>query len=667
MAKHTLSVSMTGLGLDPIEGARVTMDKRRAVIADTAPPVNNLYRISAATDEDGLASFLLDPDDLSTYHVAKIFDLAGIPIYEKPFSMPPQDVDLEDSAISVTIGGSLIQFQDEGGDLGTPTSVRYVNFVGPGGQASFSDQTVTINITGESIGFVAITDITPTNPEDNVGDKELSDDDYVLQSCVSSTTEVTVSVLAVTGYGAFKPTVEINGVDATLTRNTATDVWSGSASITLDGESPFTVTASHSGGATDTAIVTLEEAPVVSGVLFSGAYSQGAGQTQHAAGQTLSLTVSSDTPFVALEVLGDGTTAVDAQSTTFAATTSETVTVTVANHGNTPTAYPAKVRIRNQNGTWSAVVASNAGASVDGVNVITLDNTRPAVTFSSIAYPAGQSALKDSESATVSVSEANVDTVAYTSPNGDLSIASPTATGSKTVTRIAGNYNISTANLQVISGRTTNATTSTTTGVVWIAHASPTVAITAPAARLRSGVTAQNHTITITASQRVNTVSLSASVGTFAGSWATADSGVSWTRALQIADSDTKGAATFSGLSVTNLAGRVVTAIGSGASYTVGGFVQRTVSVAAWPNREAAIGTLVSDTSKLRVTNLSKGESGSLNTSFANSVGDAVNTYTITQPSGVYNATGNTIYNRDLANATSNTTGLLQYEVEEIV
>ena len=95
--------------------------------------------------------------------------------------------------------------------------------------------------------------------------------------------------------------------------------------------------------------------------------------------------------------------------------------------------------------------------------------------------------------------------------------------------------------------------------------------------------------------------------------------------------------------------------------------MQRTVSVAAYPNREATIGTQVSDTSKLRVTNLSKGGSGSLNTSFVGNVGDAIDTFTVTQPSGIYNATGNTLYNRDLANAVSNTSGEAQFEIEEIV
>ena len=43
------------------------------------------------------------------------------------------------------------------------------------------------------------------------------------------------------------------------------------------------------------------------------------------------------------------------------------------------------------------------------------------------------------------------------------------------------------------------------------------------------------------------------------------------------------------------------------------------------------------------------------------------NSFTITGPSGVYNPEGRLLYNRDLANAQTNTTGLAQFEIEELV
>jgi hypothetical protein len=128
---------------------------------------------------------------------------------------------------------------------------------------------------------------------------------------------------------------------------------------------------------------------------------------------------------------------------------------------------------------------------------------------------------------------------------------------------------------------------------------------------------------------------------------------------LAIADSDTKGAASFSGLSITNLAGIEVTAITTGAAYTVGGFVARTVTMAATPNREVLIGTLVVDTAKLLVTNFSKGGAGVAMT-YQGSTADGVDKFTIT-------GTNTLLYNCDAANAGSNFSGTAQFSIEETV
>lgn len=551
--------------------------------------------------------------------------------------------------------GSKPVYKDEGILLGDATAL---NFVGESVTATLNSGVVTVEVEGRgNTGFVGIIGITATNPSDNVGNIQYvpDTDDTLIASCVSSTNNITVQVMAVTAGDVFKPVVDVNGVQATLTRNVGTDVWVGTAAIALVGD---TITATHNAGAIDTATVTIEAAPVITSLTFSGAYSQGVGQTEHAASQTLGLDIVTDTPIVALQVIDDASTATLAYTESFTATTSKNITVTTANRGNTPTAYPAKVRVQNANGTWSVITTSS--------NTIILNNSQPNIAFNSITYPDSQQAIKSGESATVNVTETNVDTVSYTST--ELTVTDPTTVGNKTVTYASGTYNISTNNLTVTATKTSNATTATFNTVVWIANTAPTITVTTPAARLRSGVTPQNHTITISSNQRtLATPVLNASVGTFSGSWVTANNGLTWTRSLAIADSDTKGSANFTGLSITNLAGIEVTAITTGDVYTVGGFTQRTLAFAAYPNRESAIGTQVSDTSKLRVTNLSKGSSGSLNTSFVSNVGDAADTYTITQPSATYNAAGNTLYNRDLANAVSNTSGTMQFEIEEIV
>ena len=646
MTTYTLTVSTNDLGLGVLNSARTRIEKRRVSIADTYPPINNLVKIEKPTNNLGIAIFLLEPDDLTTYHVAKIFDTAGILIYERFFSMPPSATSLDNTATGVLFGNSNIQFKDEGNNRGTPSSVRNVNFVGAGVEATFEGDTLQVFVQAGSQGFVAITDITPTSISDNVGNKVKTDDNNVLQSCTSSTTAITVSVLAVTG-STFKPVVDINGTAATLTRNTLTDVWQGTAAITLTGASPYTVTATHSDGATDTATVTIEAAPVVSSVLFSNAYSQGAGQTEHAANQTLDLVISSATPFVALEVIDDSSTATLAYTETFAATTNKTIQVTVANRGNTPTAYPAKVRIRNANGTWSAVTATS--------NTIILNNSQPVITFNSISYPASQQAIKSGDPATtVNVTETNVDTVSYTST--ELTVANPTTKGNKTVTYLSGGYNISTDNLTVIATKTSNATTATFSTVVWIANTAPTITVTTPAARLRSP---QSHTISINSNQRtLATPTLNASVGTFSGSWTTANNGLTWTCSLAIADSNTKGSANFTGLSITNLAGIEVETAGVVSTYIVGGFTQRTLTFPLWDAnqiREIALGTNVYDTSKLVAFNVTRNRA----TTYRATVGNEIDKFTITG--------GNTLYNCDLENASTAITSPVIITIEETV
>ena len=668
MTTYTLTVSTNDLGLGVLNSARTRIEKRRVSIADTYPPINNLVKIEKPTNNLGIAIFLLEPDDLTTYHVAKIFDSAGIPVYERFFSMPPSATSLDNTVTGVLFGNSNIQFKDEGNNRGTPSSVRNVDFVGAGVEATFEGDTLQVFVQAGSQGFVAITDITPTSPGDNVGSKVKTDDNNVLQSCTSSTTAITVSVLAVTG-STFKPVVDINGTAATLTRNTLTDVWQGTAAITLTGASPYTVTATHSDGATDTATVTIEAAPVVSSVLFSNAYSQGAGQTEHAAGQTLDLTITSPTLFDAVEVIyTNGLTATTAVGITeIADTLTHTLEVTVADQGSygtgAPLILPAKVRIRNLNGTWSNVFSSSDFGGTNGTHILALNNTRPVVTAGVITYPASQFALKGTEQATVAATYTNVDSVLWTSAS-QLTVNDPTVMGNVVVNRLAGGYNIDTTNLTATAQRVANATTSTTNVVVWIADTNPVITKNLPAARLRSGVDAQNHVITLGSDQRLISIAMGAgtitgdAAGTFSGSWATANNGLTNTRTLVVADSDPKGTATFTGLSAINLAGKEVTTVTTNLDYVLGGFVTRTVTFPLWDGgaiRIVDIGTDVVDTSKLVAFNVTRNRA----TTYRATVGDEIDKFTIIN--------GNTLYNCDLENASTALTSPVLITIEETV
>ena len=670
MTTYTLTVSTGDLGLGVLNSARTRIEKRRVSIADTYPPINNLVKIEKPTNNLGIAIFLLEPDDLTTYHVAKIFDTAGILIYERFFSMPPSATSLDNTATGVLFGNSNIQFKDEGNNRGTPSSVRNVDFVGAGVEATFEGDTLRVFVQAGSQGFVAITDITPTSPGDNVGSKIKTDDNNVLQSCISSTTSVTVSVLAVTAGTSFKPTVDVNGTQAVLTRNALTDVWTGTAAITLTGSSPYTVTATHGQGAIDTATVTYESSPIINSMTFSGAYPNAInGQTEHAAGQKLDLTITSPTLFDAVEVIyTNGLTATTAIGITeIDDTLTHTLEVTVADQGSygtgAPLILPAKARIRNLNGTWSNVFSSSDFGGTNGTHILALNNTRPVVTAGVITYPASQFALKGTEQATVAATYTNVDSVLWTSAS-QLTVNAPTVMGNVVVNRLAGGYNIGTTNLTATAQRVANATTSTTNVVVWIADDNPVITKTLPAARLRSGVDAQNHVITLGSDQRLISIDMGAgtilgdAAGTFLGSWATVNNGLTNTRTLVVADSDPKGTATFTGLSAVNLAGKVVTTVTTNLNYVLGGFTQRTLIFPLWDAnqiREVAIGTDVVDVTKLVAFNVTRNRA----TTYRATVGDEIDKFTIIN--------GNTLYNCDLEDASTALTSPVLITIEETV
>lgn len=551
----------------------------------------------------------------------------------------------------MTTSGNTIFFEVGDGDITFSVGCLYV------------PQTAAVPDTD---GVVFISNITPQDPDNNVGDKEYTTTGRDLVSCVTDTDLVTVQVTALPGRLHYAPAVTIGGVSVPLTELTDRPVLTGTLAVDLDGATSLTVL--HEEGASHTITITHEAGPVITAAVFTGGYP--GSQTELKAGDEYDLRVTTGSDMVAIEVDDYGVAGTESHS--FAATSDKTITLTIEDRGSTTQALGARVRAQNAAGSWGAWYLTESAGSADGVNLVNVNDLYPSVSIiGTISYPATQGALKDSETATVANTCSDFDSILYESANGDLSISSDTTyEATKTAARSGGSYNIATSNFKITAQRSANGSQATASACVKIAHAPQTIAITA-AARLRSGgnagTSAQNHTITITASQQLlSAPTLTAPCGTWQGT-GFAGSGTTWTRALQIHDDDTKGAYSFTDLATTNLAGKAVTTIGSGASYTVGGFVVRTLTVSAWPNREAAIGAQVSNTAKLRCTNLSEGLTGTLNFVHQATVNDLDNYYTITSPTGVFNAAGTLWYNCDAANASGNTAGTMQVELEEII
>lgn len=436
-------------------------------------------------------------------------------------------------------------------------------------------------------GSAFVTDIVPQNQTDSVGEKVFSSDGAVLDSCSTTTDLIRVSILALPGNTNYKPVLTVNGVTVTnLTAQNDAPLFRGTVDIDLQGST--TVKIDHEDGASHTVQITVDAPPVVQDALFSGTYP--GTQTELKAGDTFSVTINTDIPINKIEVSDYG--ALTAQTITVTEGTSHSFTATIANRGTTLQSLGMKVRVQKSTGAWSEYFFSETQGTVDALHILKLNNIYPSLSFGVVTYPSAQTAIKGNESATVLNSVSNFDTINYSSPNGELSISNPTTFEStKTVSRVSGTYNVSTNNLQMTAIRNANGSTTTVNTVIKIADTPPTISITISGnpSRLRSGgndgTSPQNYTINIVSNQQLKQApTLSAPAGTFQGSAFTGGP-TTWSRSLTVTDNDPKGSFNFSSLSAFNLAGVEQTAINSGATYTLGGFVSRQIPLEAFQNQ----------------------------------------------------------------------------------
>lgn len=525
--------------------------------------------------------------------------------------------------------------------------------------------------TQPSGGGVYITDITPTST--GTVSNKVYEDGEVLKTCDTDTLEVTVSVLAISGPTHLIPRVVVNGVSVSNFTLNAQMRYTGSCNITLTDAAILRVIAEHYDGGSSEVIMTKAAGPEILAFNFTGGYP--GSQTELKSGDTFNIMFTTDVPSDYVEV--SDYEACSSKSQSLSGSGPYTISTTITSRGSgTISNQRCRIRCRGTNGIWGNWILSDVFGSGDGSAYVQLNNDAPVISTlsqASITYPATQQALKDSETAvianTITVNSGSF-TVAYTSPNSELSIAnSTTYEASKTVTRIAGNYNITTNNFTINATKTSNNKTATARSVVvYIAHTTHTAAITLPTSRLRSSPSGLSHVITITTSQILLEAPTLNALGSGEGTWqgsGFSGSNTVWTRSMLVVDTDTKGTFTFTGLVSKNLAGKELTTITSGANYTLGGFSSRTVTFAAWPNREASLGVQVSNTAKLTCVNNSKGEGYTI--TFKTSTADEVDKFTITEPTTVYNAAGNLVYNCDLANAIANGSGTATFTIEEIV
>ena len=434
-------------------------------------------------------------------------------------------------------------------------------------------------------GSVFITNILPQSTG-NVGGKIFSSDGTVLDECTTDTQLVTVSVLALTGNTNYKPVVTINETPITLSAQADAPLFTGSIDIDLDSATELTV--EHEDGAQHTIIINQDTPPQINDVYFNGDYP--GTQTELKEYDIMPLQVNTNEPIVKIEVDDFESLKPDIYDVTEGS--SHLINVTIADRGIIPQNMRARVRVQKSTGSWSDwFITRDEIEGVPGEDYVVLNNLHPTINITSIDYPIGQEALKNSEIATINFSPANADVVSVNALNvggvDQLSVDTHDPAGTTVVSRISGDYNISSNNLRFNLLRESNGAIVQQALCIQIAHAAAVINLSF-ASRLRSGgndgTSEQNHVITMTSNQiklSTSSISLTAPEGTWqGGGWVGATT--SFTRSLQIHDNDIKGGYTFTGLSFTNLSGIETTTINSGSVYTIGGFVSRQIPLPAF-------------------------------------------------------------------------------------
>lgn len=440
--------------------------------------------------------------------------------------------------------------------------------------------------TGSGVnGSAFITDIEPQDPLQSVGEKVFSSDGEVLDSCSTTTNLVRVSVLALPGNTNWKPVLTIKGQTVSLTAQNDSPLFRGTIDIDLSGDSELKVI--HEDGAEHTVQITVDNPPVIQQAAFTGTYPNN--QTELKENDTFTLDLIVDIPIVEIEISDYG--AAKYRSISVSEGTTHSVTVIIANRGNTVQQFGIKLRVRKATGAWSEYYLTENDGLVNGENILVLNNVKPSITFTGVTYPAGQSAIKEAETAQVGNVITDFDSVSYSTINNELTITDSTSyQTSKTVARNSGSYNVSTNNFIVTANRIANGSSTTAGTIVKIAHTPPTISITIAGnpARLRSGgndgTSVQSYTVNLTSSQRLSSApSIVAPEGTFSGSSFTGGP-TTWSRNILISDNDPRGSFNFGNLSAINEANVEQTVIAAGATYTIGGFVTRQVFLEAFQN-----------------------------------------------------------------------------------
>jgi hypothetical protein len=518
-------------------------------------------------------------------------------------------------------------------------------------------------------GGIFITDITPTGAG-IVGLKEYVSGtipaDYYLSDAVTNTASIRVHFIAEPDAAGASIDATVNGTPVPVNNITPLDpnnprVYQGFVDLVVDEEQTSQVIriVSSTGSEYSINLAVLVGGPEIQS-LDLGAYPAGQTEVKQGDSVTFSGVVGNDAESVRLLNFG---------------VSGQQVTASLGAEDSGGAGF------RSFNGTFTAsnrsgdlnirAIATNLlgtdGDTFTSVDSMVVSQTAPSFGTFTPTYPAGQEAIKGSESADFNLVINNADEVTY-APAAGLSIADPTVyNANKTVTRSGEDiqYSFGTNNISVTATRTANGAVRTQNFALSVANVAPTaeIIIVGSPSSLRSDADGEAYTVELRANQNLlqapDSLDIPANAGLFAGSWTRVNDS-RWRKTLTIRDTDLRGDHQFTNLTITGLAGVQGNSITSGDTYRIAGSLQRDLTVPALA-QFVEIGTTV-----FNVNNLTVSYKGADVLDYYPDKREVQKGFTIVDSNGDFVGNGGThVWISDSAFAGANTSGTLVLEYEE--
>jgi len=421
---------------------------------------------------------------------------------------------------------------------------------------------------------------------DKVYDPDTVPADVDLLSCTTDTDEIIISFFCEGANGKYSPTITCNGVTCTDLAQHDGDRRNFYGTVTISTPvSEVVFVRSDTGHADEIDITRAPSGPEILTCII-GSYP--GTQTAAKADDQITISGTTDTGATEIRLVAAGGFEASSWEPVIGETYSFTGTVNSASGLQTCT-----VEARNTIGT--------IGDQFDSTNSITLDQDAPVIGSSSIGYPGGQQAFKNTESGTVTTTVTDFTSIVYSSPHADFNISNLTTY--ENVKNISctnpGDYNDSVSNFRIVATKTSNDTSTTSNVIIEVADVAPVITISQADARLRSGPAGEDHSITATSDQNLSNASLNIDApvgGTWQGLWN--KNGKIFTRNLRVSDSDGKGSGLFGFNAIpSNNAGTQASITGTQVN---GGFVPRDLTLEAF-NNEISVSVAVVDYTKVQM------------------------------------------------------------------